>query len=929
MKRTLYLIDGYAQIFRAYFAIRGGMRSSVTGEATHATFGFAGMLLKLLGPLACEYAVVAIDAPGPTFRDELFGEYKGTRNATPDDLISQIPRILELIDCFGIPAISEPGLEADDVIATIVRRVLDDPALSDVEIRIVSKDKDLEQLLCERVVMYDIHTETLTDVAALYENKGIRPDQVIDLLALTGDTVDNVPGIDGIGTKTAAALIQEFGGIDGILANLDKIKGKRRENIEAGMHRLPLSRQLVTLKYDGTFAFDLETARIPKPDPNKLIPLFKQLAFSRYQADVYRLAGTEPVAEPAATTAVLESAPPSLTDSLPASVAMAAVEAHYRAVTTREQLAELVGTLSAQPIIAFDTETTGLERDAALCGLSFAWQPGEAVYVPTRSPDPGAHLDTATVLEALKPLLESATVAKCGHNLKFDARILLAHGIRVRGIVFDSFLASLLIDPSQPAHNLDHLAQTRLGYTMMPLTSLLGEDKLATIDTVALDKVTFYAAEDADIALRLYGVLKPLIDEMGMAVLMADVEAPLTPVIARMEMNGIVCDPDELVRQGEILQGRVDELRAEVQHVAGIVFSLDSPKQLADVLFNQLAFKPGKKTQTGFSTDVNELERLAGLEDAADPKTSVPRLIIEYRMLTKLIGTYLGNLRSSVNADTGRIHTTYHQIYTATGRLASSAPNLQNIPVRTDTGRQIRKAFLAPEGYSLICADYSQIELRVLAHFSDDPALLDAFAQDLDIHAAVASQVFGVPLDEVSREQLSQAKTINFGIIYGITPFGLSRRIAGLDVGAATRLIDGYRERFPGIDRFLQQCVQQATENGYVSTIMGRRRSIPEIASTMMKTRALGERLAINSVIQGSAADLIKVAMVNVQNRIDRDDLPLKLLLQIHDELVLESPTGEAEAMAGIVQSEMESAMALKVPLRSSAGIGPDWLSAK
>jgi DNA polymerase-1 len=903
------------------------------------------MLLKLYQQCRPDYVVAAVDTPGKTFRDELYADYKGTRRATPDDLTSQVPRVLEVFQHFGIPVVGQAGLEADDVIATITRRVLADPSLAGLSVRIVSKDKDLEQLLGDRVTLFDVHTDTTVDVASLLANKGVTPAQVVDTLALMGDAVDNVPGVAGIGPKTAAQLISEFGSLEGILAHLDEIKGKRREALEQARAHLPLSRTLVTLKGDADFPFSLETARARPPDAGRLVSLFQTLGFHRFQDEVRRLAAAWPTprAGPEAVPAPAEAAvtaPPAPAGGGPAPEGEGApVEAprlatadsaDYRAVVDLAGLHALAETLRAQPIIAVDTETTGLERGARLCGLSFSWHAGHGVYVPTRSPEPSAHLDTATVLGVLRPLLEDPTLPKCGHNLKFDAGALRGEGVSLRGVVFDSMLASMLIDPAQSSHKLDLLAQQLLGYEMIPITALIGEGAAqGTMDAVPLEAITRYAAEDADVALRLYERLAPRLEELGLAALLRDVEAPLTSVLAEMEANGILCDGEELVRQGAGLTGRVEELRRRVQDIAGSEFQLDSTKQLAEVLFDRLGLTPGKKTKTGRSTDVHVLERLAAQEDRNDPRTTVPGLVLEYRQLNKLISTYLGNLRDSIDPGTGRIHSTFHQLVAATGRLASQNPNLQNIPVRRDIGRQIRKAFLAPAEQLLLCADYSQVELRLLAHLSEDAALLDAFARDLDIHSAVAAQVFNVAPEAVTREQRGYAKTINFGIIYGITPFGLARRIEGLDVPAATELIAGYKRRFPGIDAFLRACVRQALEEGYVTTILGRRRAIPELRSANHATRALGERLAINSVVQGSAADLIKVAMVNVQRRIERDGLPLRLILQIHDELVLEGPAGQAAALADAVRDEMERAMTLRVPLKAEVGVGRDWMSAK
>ncbi|HXG23138.1 MAG TPA: DNA polymerase I, partial [Chthonomonadales bacterium] len=764
MQRTLYLIDAYAQIFRAYYALRGGMRSPITGEPTHAIYGFTAMLLKLLSQYQPDFVAVAIDTPGKTFRDELYSDYKATRAVTPDDLTAQVPRIFDLISRFGIPVVGCPGLEADDIIATITDRVLQDPACNDIHVRIISKDKDLEQLLCDRVTLFDIHTEAVVDVATLWETKGIRPEQVVDVLALTGDTVDNVPGVEGIGPKTATQLIQQFGSLEGIFANLDQIKGKRRESLQKARETLALSRVLLTLKREPELSFDLEAARIRPPEVGKVLPLFQELGFRRFQDEVRRLA-----LEFGADKQVKDDISPChLVTFSPCQKG----RGRYRAITTEPELRELVEILQRKPIISLDTETTRLGRDADLCGLSFAWTPGEAVYVPVISPNPGEHLGREVVLAALRPVLEDPAIGKCGHNLKFDAAVLQREGAKLRGARFDSMLASALLDPGQTLHKLDDLALARLNYQMIPITELIGDGfEQASMADVPLEKMVPYAAEDADIALRLYHALAPELEAMGMNMLMSEVEAPLTAVLAEMERNGILCDPVELARQREELRVRVEALREQIRQAVGCDFNLDSPRQLQEVLFDKLGLASGKRTKTGRSTDIEVLEKLAAQEDRNDPRTSIPRLIIEYRQLNKLINTYLGNLRDSINPKTGRIHSTFHQLVTATGRLASHGPNLQNIPVRTDVGRQIRRAFRAAPGYVLLCADYSQIELRILAHLSADEALVEAFRRDLDIHTAVAAQVFGVLPEKVTREQRDKAKTINFGIIYGVTPY--------------------------------------------------------------------------------------------------------------------------------------------------------------
>jgi DNA polymerase I len=976
MPETLYLIDGYAQIFRAYYAIRSGMRSPVTSEPTNAVFGFTGMLFRLFSELDPDYVVVAIDAPGRTFRDDLYGQYregkqaetaspdadaeiallpasgvvsaeerraqyKGTREATPDDLNAQVPRIFEVIEGFGAPIVQQEGLEADDVIATIVQRILDNPAYNDIHIRIISKDKDLEQLIGDRVSLFDIHTDTIIDRAALLENKGITPEQVVDMLTLMGDTVDNIPGVEGIGPKTAAQLIQQYGSLEGIFEHIEEIKGKRRENLEKARAHLPLSRQLVTLERQGDFPFSLDTARVRPLDLNRLTTLFRQLGFNRYQQEAEHLAEAQAGAtasKQAAIDAALEDFDPFSTEELPAALAVpeslpenyeTAETGTYEAITTEEQLAALVNTLKAQTLLSLDTETDSLRRDAELVGLSLAWKENHGVYIPVRSPDSTAHLNVETVLGALRPVLEDVDLPKTGHNLKFDAGVLLRYGVRLRGVVFDSMLACQLLDTSRSS-KLEDMALDLLRYRMIPITELIGASaEQRTMDQIPVDQVTTYAGEDADIALRLYHALMPHLQGRGIERLLYLIEAPLVPVLAEMEHNGILCDPEELKRQGEELGKRAAELREEIQKTAGIEFRVESTQQLAEVLFDKLGFPSPKKTKTGRSTDITVLEKLAQQEDRNEPHTAVPRLVIEYRQLTKLISTYLGNLRDAIDPNDGRIHTTYHQLVTATGRLASYNPNLQNIPIRSDIGRRIRKAFHAPPGGLLLCADYSQIELRLLAHFTGDPALVQAFEADQDIHTKVAAEVFHVPIEEVTKEQRARAKTINFGIIYGITPYGLARRIEGMDVSTATQLIGEYKERFPGIQTFLEKCVQEAREQGYVCTLTGRFRAIPEIQSLNRHTQALGERLAINSVVQGSAADLIKAAMVRVQNRIDRDNLPMKMLLQIHDELVMETPEEKAEEHSRIVCEEMEAAMALRVPLRAEVGYAYDWMSAK
>ena len=935
--RTLYIIDTLAEIFRSFYAIQTRLVSGVTGEPTNAIYGFMTTVMKLLTDYKAEYIIAAIDMPGDTFRNEMYEEYKGHRRTPPDDLVTQIPRIQQMLETLQIPVIGKPELEADDIIASVTQNILDSPDTQDVHICIISKDKDLEQLLSDRVTMLDLRKDITIDVASLMENKGITPDQVIDTLALMGDTSDNVPGVEGIGLKTAAKLIQEFGSIEHIYANIDKIKGKRRENLEKAQEYISLSQQLVTLKRDADLDFSLELARFKKPDLSKINPLLEQLELKRFYNPLAELASGSTVTDQVKTEVKstrkerLEAMEKEKEAIIEEGQFTTAATGDYTSITTESELDALAETLATQSIIAVDTETDGLYRNSALCGISFSWQPQQGVYVPIRSPNPENHLDEETVISKLKPILENPELPKCGHNLKFDASIFIRHGVQLQGVVFDTMLASQLADPRKPSHNLDNLALLHLSHKMIPISDLLGdgEDSIS-IDKVPHDEVTQYASEDTDVALQLYHFFKPKLEETDTNELIRDIESPLGPVLALMEFNGIVCDKEELNRHTEVVEKTVVEREKEIYDLVGYEFNIDSPSRLAEILFDDIGFKPIRRTKTGKnSTDANVLEALAAQEDLNKPKTRVPGLIIEYRQSRNLQSTYLGNLRHSINEDTKRIHTHFYQLTTATGRLQSDSPNLQNIPIRSEIGRQLRKAFIAPEGHKLICADYSQIELRVLAHFSDDPKLVEIFTNDMDIHTSVAAEVFKIEPEDVSREMRDKAKIVNFGIIYGVSPSGLARRIQGMNVYEARELITDYKARFPGINTFFQDCVQKALDQGYVSTLTGRRRAIPELFEPSQSRQSLGERLAINTVIQGTAADLIKAAMVKVQHRIDRDQLEMKLLLQIHDELVLESPNNLVEEHAAIVSEEMENALKLNVPLRTETGIGDNWMDAK
>ncbi len=955
-KKVLYLIDGHAQFFRAYHAIRTPMTSPVTKEPTNATFGFVGMLLKLLREKKPDYLAVAIDASGDrgTFRSQMYPEYKANRPPAPEDLPPQIQRCVSLLEAAHIPVLAVEEVEADDTIATLARRLVRDN--DDLLVRIVSKDKDLTQLLEPgRIEMYDPYTDDLITAASLKETVGVEPEQIIDMLALMGDTVDNVPGVEGIGKKTAAMLISQYGALDNLLAHADEIKGKRGERLRAATDILALSKALVTLRDDADVDFSLDAAQVDGLALDALEPIMRELGFNRHRNDLLALINKEdtssneqsPKADESAAAGTLFAQIES--SSAPANSARP-VNENYRAITTLDQLNELVEQLRSADLIAVDTETTSVvPMRCDLCGVSFSTAPGAGVYIPTRSPEPDSHLDTQTVLDALRPILEDPSLPKCGHNLKYDLLVFRRHGVELRGIAFDSMIASFLIDSSRSSHSMDALSQALLSHTCIPISDLIGSGKKQrTFDTVPLEQAVPYAAEDADISLQLRNVMAPQLSAMKLDALFDDVETPLIDTLAEMEWNGVLVDPDILDEQASRLNARLAELRDEIADKAPREFNPDSPKQLASILFNAtddpdepgLGLKPTKKTKTGYSTDVEVLTKLA--DDTALP-TPIPRLILEHRQLAKLVGTYLVALKEAIHPETGRVHASFHQTGAATGRLSSSDPNLQNIPIRTELGRSIRKAFIAPPGRTLITSDYSQVELRMLAHLSKDNALTDAFHAGADIHRAVAAQIHNISPEEVTSEQRSGAKMVNFGIIYGVTPFGLARRL-GVSNAEASQIIDEYKARFPGITTFLQECVEQAKRFGYVETILKRRRPVPQINASNPQQRALGERIAINSVVQGSAADLIKIAMIDLHRRLsahadvwrDANGLPkqpeipdVNMIIQIHDELVFEAPDEHAEQVRALVVERMENAMELSVPLVADSACSKNWFDGK
>jgi DNA polymerase-1 len=919
--KTFYIIDGHAQIFRAYFAPFRDLTSS-TGEPTKATYVFTQWLLNLAEKRKPHYLAMVIDAGDETvFRKEIFPEYKAHREPPPDDFFPQEKRIIQIVGDLGIPIFAKKGFEADDLIATMVNRLAD----KGFETVIVSKDKDLRQLLGGPVRLYDVQSDAFMDRDRMQAEYGYSPEQAIDVQTLMGDSVDNVQGIPGVGEKTAAKLIATYGNVDGILQNVEKLTPKMKENFTLYAERLPIARQLVTLKGDVEFEFDAEKCKFEGLNIPALLPHLESLGFTSL---LKKFGGPDAAAPPPPKPKI---APDmglfgSMAEPAPSNP-LTCEDCDYHLVRTEEEFAEFLKELKKQKRFAFDTETDALGAMACgLVGMSFSWKPRTGWYVAVAGPSDVAVLHCEETTKRLKSILEDPKIKKVGHNLKYDMLVMRQNGVNVHGVELDTMVAAFVLDSARMQYGIDRLALDYLNIKKIPTSDLIGKGaKQISMRVVDLKRIAAYASEDADVALRLADLFEEKLKEVpALRKLCDDVETPLIDVLVEMEAIGIAIDPAVLKEQSEVLSVRIEELRTKIFEAAGFEFNPDSPKQLQDLLFNKLQLKTVKKTKTGHSTDVEVLEKLAD-------KHPVPRLILDYRSLVKLKNTYLDNLTDYLNPKTGRIHASFNQAGAGTGRLSCSDPNLQNIPIRTDEGRRIRLAFVPGDRKKnvLLTADYSQIELRVLAHFTKEPALLRAFEADEDIHRAVASEVFGVALDKVTRDQRAQAKIINFGIVYGVSAYGLARRIEGLTVPGAQKLIDDYNKRFPSIQKFLNQCVMEAQTQGYVETILGRRRPILEIQSSVLAIRNAGERMAINSVVQGSAADLIKIAMNNIHARIKKENRPSKMLLQVHDELVFETPEATVQKEAEMVREEMTGAMKLAAPLKVEVGWGKNWQEVK
>ncbi len=923
MAKTLYVIDGHSQIFRAYYAPFREL-SSPAGEPTRATYVFTTMLLSLIDRRKPDYLVMTMDSPRSSLeRSQIYPEYKANRDAPPEDLPPQIERIEQIVRAMGIPVWKGGGFEADDYLASAAAQM----AGPDLTVVIVSRDKDLDQALGEHVVMYDPMKDEVIDPAGLLASKGYRPDQAVEIQTLTGDSTDNIPGVMGIGPKTAVKLILKYGTAAAVVDHADELTPKQRENVLAFAEQMPVTRKLVTLSRDLTLPDPVDACLWRGVDAAAVEPIFRELGFTRLVEEMGKLADAGTAAPPisAGEPPTPESAPTPPAPLDAASAPTSTADYTHHLVDTPEALDAMVDAMAGQTLLSVHTETTSTRPMwASLVGISLAWRPDEGYYIPIRAPMGAAVLDIDLVAAKIGATLADESIGKVGHNLKYDAIVLARAGVPLGGIAFDTYLAAYLLDAGASG-KMDNVSMRELNHRCIPITDLLGTGaKALTMNQLYPEDVAPYAAEDAYIAFRLARTLGDRLVEEGLGDLLDQVEMPLLGVLAEMEMTGIRVDPQVLKQQEVELDKKADALGERILELAGESFNPDSPKQLAAILFEKLGLPVIKKTKTGPSTDAGVLAELA-----ARTENELPQTILDYRQLTKLLNTYLRALAECIHPDTGRIHASFNQGGTITGRLSSSDPNLQNIPIRTEEGRRIRSAFVAGSDDSvLLSADYSQIELRVLAHFCGDKTLIAAFEGDQDIHRIVAGEVFSVPVDEVTAEQRSRAKTVNFGIVYGQTAHGLARTLR-ISRAEAAEFITSYKARFPAIDEFLAECIERAKRDGYVETILKRRRPIAEIDSRNAGRRQAAERTALNSVVQGSAADLIKLAMVNIHRRITREGRPSRMLLQIHDELVFELPEAALADEQAMIVEEMESAMELRIPLKVDVGVGANWMEAK
>jgi DNA polymerase-1 len=914
----LVLIDGSSYLYRAFHALPPLTNSA--GEPTGAIHGVLNMLLKFLREFTPARVGVVFDAPGRTFRDELFAQYKAQRPPMPDELRSQIDPLLETVEALGLPVLRVPGVEADDVIGTLARRA----AHAGARVLISTGDKDMAQLVNEHVTLINTMSGSMLDRDGVKAKFDVYPEQIIDYLALVGDSSDNIPGIAQVGPKTAAKWLKQYGDLDQLVAHAADVPGKAGENLRAGLTTLALSRDLATIRCDLMLPPTAADLVRRDPDRERLRAIYRRLELRSLLNQLEAEPGVAPGLTTTPATQAADTAPFSpAAPSDPVAAALAAIPRQYETILDWDAFERWLEALRTAELFAFDTETTSLDyMNTTIVGVSFCIEPGAAAYVPLAHDYAGAppQLDRTRVLERLSPLLEDARHGKLGQHLKFDMHVLANHGIALAGQRFDTMLESYVLNSTATRHDMDSMAAHYLGLRTIHFEDVAGKGaKQISFNQVGVERAAEYAAEDADVTLRLHRALWPRIEQHdALERLYRTIEQPLVPVLQRMERHGVLIDRDMLHTQSTELLTRLKEIEAEAHVVAGGPFNLESPKQLQQILFERQQLPVLRKTPGGTpSTAEDVLEELA-----AD--YPLPRLILEYRGLAKLRSTYTLRLPEQINPATGRVHTSYHQAVAATGRLSSTDPNLQNIPIRSPEGRRIRQAFLAAPGHRLVAADYSQIELRIMAHLSGDPGLLQAFADERDIHQATAAEVFGIPLEDVSGEQRRSAKAINFGLIYGMSAFGLARQL-GVPRGAAQSYVDLYFARYPGVRRYMERTREQARRDGYVETVFGRRLYLPEIASRNRPLQQYAERSAINAPMQGTAADIIKRAMIDVDAWCLAERPPVRLIMQVHDELVLEVREDYVEQASREVGARMSAAAQLAVPLRVDIGSGTNW----
>lgn len=917
----LVLIDGSSYLYRAFHALPP--LSNAQGEPTGALFGVVNMLRSTLKERPA-YVAFVVDAPGKTFRDDLYEQYKANRPPMPDELRSQVEPMCRIVEALGISILRIPGVEADDVIGTLALQGV----AQDLKVTISTGDKDFAQLVRPGIELVNTMTGSRMDSdAAVMEKFGVRADQIVDLLALMGDTVDNVPGVEKCGPKTAAKWLAEYQHLDGVMAAAQTMKGKIGENLRAALERLPLNRELVTIRTDVELDARPTTLALREQDVPELTELYARYGFTQALKELGAPLPA-PTAASEATPSLRGTAAGFARGSAEAPAAgtldpALAAPGEYETVLTAEQLQAWVERLQQADLISFDTETDALDAmRARLVGISLAVEPGKAAYIPVGHDYPGApaQLPMQQVLDALRPVLQDPAKKKLGQHGKYDLHVLRRHGVHVQGYHDDTMLESFVLNSTATRHDMDSLALRYLGYNTIKFEDVAGKGaKQIPFSQVGIDEASRYAAEDADITLRLHRALQPqLLAEPALDSVYRDIEMPLVPVLTSIEANGVRIDTVELRRQSQDLSSRMLAAQQKATELAGRSFNLDSPKQLQAVLFDELKLPAVVKTPKGQpSTNEEALEAIADQHE-------LPRVILEYRGLAKLRSTYTDKLPEMVNPDTGRVHTSYHQSGAATGRLSSSDPNLQNIPIRTEDGRRIRRAFIAPEGFQLLAADYSQIELRIMAHLSEDPGLVRAFEQGADVHRATAAEVFGRTLEEVTPNERRAAKAINFGLMYGMSAFGLARNL-GIDRGQAQDYVALYFSRYPGVRDFMERMRQQARDQGYVETLFGRRLYLNDIHARNQGLRAGAERAAINAPMQGTAADIIKRAMVDVDQWLRDSGAPARMILQVHDELVFETESSFVEELRLQVVERMSQAAKLRVPLVVDTGIGNNW----